>query len=81
MMKGKYVMVDDMFPVLMPDSMSHDSMCAMRITSAGFFKVYEEECGKLDVCVYGHSESLSLNSDPKDANVIKVFMQMNGGQS
>lgn len=78
MMKGKYVMVEDTYPVLIPMAMSHDRIANLNITSAGFFKIYRQDCGKLDVCAYGKSESLGLECDVRDAAVIKAFMQING---
>jgi len=40
-------------------------------TSAGFFRVYINDDGELDVFVYDKSESMNLTSKPEDALLIK----------
>lgn len=75
-MTGKYLIIDNHLPVLIPDAMPHDRLREMNITSAGFFTVYTDTSCKLEICVHGHSESLGLKSKPEDAEKIKTFMQL-----
>lgn len=75
-MIGKYVIVDNFFPVLIPDAMPHDRLRDMNITSAGFFRAYVNEAGALDVAVHGHSESLSIQSHPTDVDKIRITLKM-----
>jgi hypothetical protein len=43
-------------------------------TSAGFFNVYVNDKGEIDVAVHGKSESLDMSSRPEDADIIKLTL-------
>ncbi len=76
-MRGKDVIFDKAFPLTFADAMLHkDVEYRGTPTSAGFFRVYADEDGRIDIAVYGRSESLGLSSQPEDAATIKAFMGM-----
>lgn len=69
----KYVMINEIYPVIFSDAISHNEMGRLRmpvgiaeITSAGFTKQGED--GKF--YVYGYSESLKLKPSEKDSTII-----------
>lgn len=72
MINQKYVVFDKLYAVALFPGISHDAVVVenRKPTSAGFFKVIVEE-GKIDVCVFGKSDSLELESNPFDALILK----------
>ena len=55
MAEGKYIMIDEIHPVVFPSVMEHKQFKDIpNITSAGFYRTYIED-GKFGVDVYGES--------------------------
>jgi len=79
MPRCKYIMIDEHTPVLFPEHLTHVDMASKlldlgEVTSAGFVQVYNIEDGFPKIEVYGGSESLKLNSNPKDSRwIMKMF--------
>lgn len=69
MIKIKYIMINNAFPILFPECISHTSIKVDgRITSAGFVKSDLSEC-------YGKSIGLKLKSDPDDIKLIRMLLK------
>ena len=64
--------------ILFEDSMQHKDFKEMfedNIVSAGIFCLYyNEQTKKIDVEVYGNSQSLHLDSRKQDAELIKKYL-------
>lgn len=78
MNRCKYVILDGIFPRLFSESDTHKyvarapmSLGVKTPTSAGFCSVGVDAKGELEVSCYGKSESLGLESQPGDAEIIK----------
>jgi hypothetical protein len=72
MLEIKYVMINDVLPVLFC-GMNHKDMEAHgKITSAGFVDISRN--GELSVVTYGESSTLKLGPKDTDAAVIKNFL-------
>lgn len=70
----KYVIIDDIFPVVFPGAVSHRAMRGLgTITGAGFVKFHTQD-GLLDVAVFGHSQTLEMHAQPEDAETIKRIL-------
>lgn len=68
----KYVVLgtlDGELPVLIPKAMPHDYFKPLRIISAGFFDLET-------LTTYGESTGLGLKPRPEDADLIKVFFNL-----
>ncbi len=77
-MKIKYVIFDDIAPVLLSDCQQHaDIRCQYRPTSAGFCSyVFNETTCELDVTCWGESISLGIKSKPDiDSHLIKRLLK------
>lgn len=74
-MKLKYIMVDELFPVLFPDAITHKhAALGLKVTSAGFCDI-DKFNGEWEVDVWGKSVSLGdLKSKPEDAIWIKKML-------
>ncbi len=63
MLEMKYIIVDNLFPVIFPIYISHKDIAQnQNITSAGFIDY--------DGKVYGFSDTLNLHSNEKDQKII-----------
>ena len=77
MIRAKYVVFDGFYAVIVSPSLSHNSASIAvkgkdpKPTSAGFFKVCQDENGKIDVIVYGESDTLQLAADTMDSFYVK----------
>jgi hypothetical protein len=70
-MDWKYVVFRKNYPILLPPSLTHSDLKALEqnlgpITSAGFVQI---ESG--GIFCYGKSESLGVESGPRDAKIIE----------
>ena len=77
MKKLKYVMnLNNGHYVILPDNgMNHSSVCGVEAwTSAGFLSFTIEVAGRVKVSCWGRSDSLNLDSDPRDAEAIEKTM-------
>jgi len=69
-MEGKYIIFDEMIPVVFPATLQHVEVAtgiSRKPTSAGFFCTDEEDG---DIEAYGGSVSLKLDSREEDAELI-----------
>lgn len=75
MKRVKYIIIDDISPILFSEMETHAKVAAMAagrpITSAGFCSLFFVEEGHIAANVYGESVSLKLKSDPEDAALIE----------
>ncbi len=70
--KFKYVIIDGLFPIVFTEAQTHREIGrGYNITSAGFGSVDSEA----KVSIWGRSESLNKNSDPKDAEIIQRMIR------
>ena len=73
-MKIKYVIIDGMSAVLLPDTLQHSDMDRVgKITGAGFCAFYEVD-GEWVVDVFGKSVSCDIESKWEDINIIKLLL-------
>ena len=64
----KYIMIDNMFPIIFPLHLSHyDIAQNYNVTSAGFI----DSNGK----IYGYSDSLNLYPNDKDQKIIDRILK------
>lgn len=71
-MKLKYVIFDELFPVLLTEAMGHSEVRPqMKPTSAGFCSIHPHDN---TVAVWGESVSLKLKSQPTDAFLIEKML-------
>jgi hypothetical protein len=72
-------MINHSFPLLFPEAVPHFDVKVKHgeITSAGFVELFENG-GKLYSRVYGHSNSLRLNSQPDDQIFISQLLGLKG---
>ncbi len=76
-MELKYLMIDGMFPIVWAGSTQHKEIAegtGRKVTSAGFVKLVQDRDGKFSANVYGHSQSLGMVHDPRDAEFISLFV-------
>jgi hypothetical protein len=67
----KYVMIDEVFPILFSEKFSHDSFKNFgRITSAGSVKIIISE-GKRKIETFGYSLTLKKVPAERDASLIE----------
>lgn len=79
--KLKYVILDDMLPIIFTDGVSHDTIphgTGMRATSAGFVHlvpITTMKGNRINATVYGESISLGLESrGDHDNAIIEKFL-------
>ena len=74
--KLKYVMIDDIVPVLFSEMQQHsDFLHVGKITSAGFCYIdYDEKSNQYKVTVHGESISLKIRSKPEDVRLIELIL-------
>lgn len=79
-MRMKYVMVDNRFPIVFGEAMTHASFKAMNhqymkgeITSAGFVSVAPDG-DNVQATAYGRSESLNLSAGLNDSEIITKML-------
>lgn len=76
-MEKKYIIVDSMWPIIFPGSISHieaaKAVEGKKVTSAGFFNVNREQDGSFEIVTYGESISLKLKPAYDDAFLIKFL--------
>ena len=77
--KPKYVVFEKFYPAVVPVGKSHKDVKieGMKPTSAGFFHVFTNELGKMEVIVFGESESLELACNLMDANFLRTTLGLN----
>ena len=68
-MAMKYIMIDNMFPIIFPLHLNHcDIAQNYNVTSAGFI----DSNGK----IYGYSDSLNLYPNDKDQKIIDRILKV-----
>ena len=67
MLEMKYIIVDNIYPIIFPTHMNHiDIASNYNVTSAGFI----DRVGK----IYGYSDSFNLNSKPNDQKIKDIIL-------
>lgn len=80
-MRIKYVMVDEIYPVLFLEALGHREFKEVKnavnkgATSAGFCSACLGANGEVKVSIYGDSRTLGMSPKPLDGLVIKRFIE------
>lgn len=79
-MRLKYVIFDNLSFLLAPETVTHREMSLIyqdcEVKSAGFIDIETN-----NICCYGRSESLGIDSDPEnDADHIRMWSNLGGGK-
>jgi len=69
-MEIKYVMIDEIWPVLFVGQAHSDMKKLGNITSAGFIRMLENGT----IYTYGHSQSLNMKPADRDEGILEVFL-------
>ena len=74
-MKLKYVITENLQPILFGLGISHDEVTKHKVISAGFCNFYpHSETGDFVVKTFGDSFSLKLKPSPDDAYLIEKLL-------
>ena len=68
---NKYIIVDNIFPILFTEATSHNEFKRLNITSAGFFTI--DSFGLISI--FGNSASLNINSKKEDLSCISLMLK------
>lgn len=75
-MEMKYVMVDRIHLIVCGARLSHKDRSVPKEgvpTSAGFVQFWSDASGRIRCRTFGHSASLKLGPDPRDAEIIETY--------